>query len=304
MPITHPPVTVIMATYNGAAFLESQLVSIYNQNYPPAAVIVCDDGSVDNTPLILKRYAQKYGLQYHINQSRLGVVENFKKAVSLAEASHYIALADQDDIWLPDKLEQLTAALIGIDNRETPALAYSDLSIMDAEEKIIAPSFWQQWQFDRYPHTFQTLLFGNFITGCTVLMNPAMRQHFIQMPVDVEMHDAWMALIGFGFGKTIAISQPLVLYRKHQNNVAYIKDYTKEKGLRKLISFARKIIKGDDYLNDRMLIAAQFLQQYQQQLPAQNLAILQTFLSYKNKPYLFRKLYFEKIFRNLPTPNS
>jgi len=291
MPISNPLVTVVMATYNGAAFLESQLVSIYKQSCPPATVIVCDDGSVDNTHLILKRYAQKYGLQYHINNSRLGVVENFKKAVKLADHSHFIALADQDDIWLPEKLEKLTAALQSIDDGQTPALAYSDLSIIDANEKIVSPSFWQIWEYDRYPHCFQTLLFGNFITGCTVMFNPAMHSHFLQMPGNVEMHDAWIALIAFGFGKTIFIKSPLVLYRKHENNAAFISDNKKEKGLRKLIGFVEKIIKGDAFLDDRMLITEQFSRRYQQQLPVQNLQMLQQFL---NRNPIFSENYIMK----------
>jgi glycosyltransferase involved in cell wall biosynthesis len=294
-------ISVVMATYNGAAFLETQLASIYKQTILPAEVIVCDDGSVDNTPIILKRYAQKYGLQYYINEKRLGVISNFKKAVSKAAPYNAIALADQDDYWVPGKLEQLKAALESIDNEVSPAFVYSDLSIMNADEKIINPSFWNEWHYDTYLHCLNTLLFGNFITGCSVMMNSAMRHHFLQMPDDVEMHDAWMALIGFAIGKTFAIKTPLVYYRKHASNAAYIKDNKREKGLKKIINFAAKIIKGDDYLTDRMLLTEQFKSQYQHQLSTENLTIINQFLKRKNKPYFLRKLYFVQVFRKFKT---
>src|ERR1700761_6388216 len=111
-----------MATYNGQRYLEQQILSILNQTLKPDEFIVCDDGSTDGTIAILEKFAQQNKLRYIINDRQLGLVANFKKAVSLANNESYIALSDQDDVWLPEKLEKSVALLQQIDEPEVPCM--------------------------------------------------------------------------------------------------------------------------------------------------------------------------------------
>src|SRR5450631_4123056 len=101
--LSHFPVSVVIATHNGERFLEQQINSILTQTVKAAEIIVCDDDSKDNTIPILEKFSCKGYLTYYRNTKRIGVVENFKKAVSLCLPGTYIALCDQDDIWLPEK---------------------------------------------------------------------------------------------------------------------------------------------------------------------------------------------------------
>src|SRR6476469_5550437 len=100
-----PSISVAIATYNGELYLEEQLDSILSQTLKPAEIIVCDDLSTDGTQTILEKYQQKGHLRFFVNDKRLGFVGNFKRAVSLTQPNHYVALSDQDDVWLPQKIE-------------------------------------------------------------------------------------------------------------------------------------------------------------------------------------------------------
>ena len=97
--INYPLISIAIATYNGEKYLEEQLDSIYAQTYKNIEVIVTDDCSSDKTVEILKKYYKSHGLKYVINETNLGFVKNFEKAISLCRGD-YIALSDQDDIWL------------------------------------------------------------------------------------------------------------------------------------------------------------------------------------------------------------
>ena len=113
-----------MCTYNGAEFLQAQLESILAQTRPPDEIVVCDDGSTDDTEAVLKRFS---GLVLHLNKQNLGSVKNFEQAIGLCTGD-IIALSDQDDVWREDKLHSIEQAF-----RKTPTagLVFSDAEIVD-----------------------------------------------------------------------------------------------------------------------------------------------------------------------------
>lgn len=95
-----------MTTYNGVKYLREQIESILSQTYKDFELIICDDCSKDSTVSILKKYQNKDSrVKYFINESNLGFKKNFEKAISLC-SGEYVAFSDQDDIWLPEKLEE------------------------------------------------------------------------------------------------------------------------------------------------------------------------------------------------------
>lgn len=297
MSTTILPISVVMTTYNGASFLEKQLNSIFQQTLLPKELIICDDCSSDDTMLIIKKISTQFQINYSQNKKKLGIVANFKQAVLKAKKENYIALADQDDIWLPTKLEKLSIAMQRIEKQPSnPAMIYSDLAIINASDELINPSFWHAWEFDQFHHCFQTLLFGNFVTGCTLLMNPVLRDHFTEMPDDTTMHDAWIALVAFALGNSIAITEALVHYRKHDNNAAFTRSLVQNKGMGKLYAITKKIINNDPFLQDRIPIIISFRKKYEALLQPDQLAMIDRFLDVTTKHYLHRKIFYQKVF--------
>ncbi|MEO6524910.1 MAG: glycosyltransferase family 2 protein [Mucilaginibacter sp.] len=239
--MTKYKVSVAMATYNGGMYLKQQLDSILNQTYIVDEIIISDDHSTDNTLSILNEYQEKGLIKYMINGSEGGVIANFKNAVKHCKPTNYIALADQDDIWLPQKIKVNIDELSQI-SPEIPALAFSDLSVIDGNNKQLNQSFFKEIvEADPQFEKLRSLLYSNKVIGCTTMFNPAMRLYFDSMPNNVFMHDYWIALISFTFGKHIYINEPLIQYRRHGSNVTATHD-----------SLAKKIAKElKDYLFNR-----------------------------------------------------
>nr|WP_262918306.1 glycosyltransferase family 2 protein [Mucilaginibacter straminoryzae] len=289
-----------MTTYNGEKYLEEQLLSLFNQTLKPAEIIVCDDCSTDGTQAILKKYSDQHLLTYYVNEYRLGVIANFKKAVSLAQKDHYIALCDQDDIWLPHKLQQCVDVLTEVERGERPAIAYSDLVFIDSDGNVLNKSFHDHMGLNRYAHNLETELFNNFINGCTILMNPAMRNLIADMPDDVPFHDAWIGLLGYTFGDVGTIRDQLICYRRHSRNVSIEDDANagrKKRFKRAFEEFAKALNGKDDFLGVQFTIAQQFYKQYRQIIPADKRPAFEHFLKLKDSPYLIKRLAFRKMIK-------
>jgi glycosyltransferase involved in cell wall biosynthesis len=292
-------ISVVMATYNGERYLEQQLQSILNQTLKPAEIIVCDDVSTDGTVVILEKYKQDGKLTYIVNNHQLGLIDNFKKAVSLAAEGNYVALSDQDDEWLPEKLAQSAALLQKIEDPELPCMVYTDLLLVDQNEKILNPSFRKELGQDKYQHNLETLVFGNFVNGCTMLMNPALKKLFAGIPNNVRLnHDGWMALVAFTFGKVASITTPLVRYRKHENNLSIAADTKPRNRYRSVMKEILEALKGNkDFLSPQFETVSRFYDLYQNEIAANKRQVFERFLNLKHKPYLFKKLAFGKIVR-------
>ena len=99
-------ISIAMTTYNGAKYLKEQLDSIVEQTLLPEEIIICDDCSSDETIEIIKNHRLFNIIRLNINETRIGVVQNFIKATSLCKSNNYIAFSDQDDVWFPMKLEK------------------------------------------------------------------------------------------------------------------------------------------------------------------------------------------------------
>jgi glycosyltransferase involved in cell wall biosynthesis len=294
----HPSISVAMATYNGEKYLEEQLDSILSQTLKPLEIIVCDDQSTDGTIEILERYRRDGLLSYYVNENRLGFIGNFKKAVSLCAPANYIALSDQDDVWLPSKLELAAEYLQKIDDAEHPVMVYSDLILVDQDKNIINNSFRDELGQGGYHYCLETLFFGCFVNGCTMLMNPAMRAYFSTIPENGTLnHDTWMSMIAYTFGKAEIVPDPQIYYRSHRNNATDVGDFRRKGRLTRLFSEIVHSFKKNDLFEDQISFASEFYQVFQDKLSKEQDELFKRFLKLKGKSYLEKKIALRMFFR-------
>ena len=292
-------ISVVMTTYNGEQFLEQQINSVLLQTLQPSEIIVCDDGSTDDTVKILERFSQHPGFTFYRNETRLGVVENFKKAVSFTTAGNYIALCDQDDIWLPEKLERSLSTLLQIEDPLLPSMVYSDLILIDDHNKIISHSVITELGHHKYRHCLETLLFVNFVLGCTILMNPKMKEFFADIPNNnTYHHDAWIALIAFTFGRIAMLDHPYIKYRKHGRNVTLKGGYRKRNFAKKIKDHTKAIFLKTDLLEVQLSMAGSFYEIYKDRLSAQHKKKITGLLKLTGRSYVRKKMAFEIAFAN------
>jgi len=215
--------SIVMATFNGEKYLKQQIDSILNQTYRHFELIICDDGSTDDTVEIIESYIKEYTcITLHKNDTQLGIVKNFEKGIELAQSKH-IALSDQDDIWKYDKLEIMINEMKRHEESDgnIPVLVHSDLFIIDEENKNIYPSY---HMFKGY-QLKETKDLNHIISRCgvmgnTILMNKKLKELALPFPVNLDIHDYWIALISELYGKRSTIKQPLVGYRIHDGNAS------------------------------------------------------------------------------------
>lgn len=212
-------VSVVMATYNGAKYVGQQVESVLKQTYENLELVIVDDASSDDTVAILEAFAQRDPrVKVHRAERNRGVVATFEAALGLAKGQ-YIALSDQDDIFEPTKIAKQVEAL---KTAPYPDLVLSDLRLIDANNKEIAPSMWRYQKLKvRDGHPFNQLLYANFATGCAVMIHRRLLDVALPFPPGVYMHDWWLAVTAArsdgGGIKLLWNSQ--TNYRQHGKNV-------------------------------------------------------------------------------------
>ena len=232
-------IAILMATYNGAEFLNEQIDSILKQSAQNWELFVHDDGSVDQTVDILNKYATQYPQKIHIlpGKSTGNAKENFFYLMEKVNAN-YIMFADQDDFWKKDKVETTYNKMLSLENNETdiPALIFSDLRVVDRDLKTISSQMSHYQGLKMKNVTFNHLMVQNVVTGCTVMINRKCKETSLACLErdNVIMHDWWCALVASYFGKIGYINDTLILYRQHGVNSVGAKNihslkYLKEK---------------------------------------------------------------------------
>lgn len=291
------PISVAMATYNGEKFIKEQLESIFCQTIQPQEIIICDDCSSDRTIEIIESLNNPL-IKVYKNSMKVGVVENFKKAVSLTMNGNFIALSDQDDVWFNNKLEILHNSIFDYKDSEVPTIAYSDLILVDNKKSVINESFWNELNHHNHIHNFSTLLFGNFITGHTILMNSSMKKELLLKPIDSILHDVWIAFIALGVGKAVKIDQPLAYYRQHDANINYNRKNLKPSKFKERLIKLSLLFKKNNYLLDEFMIAKQYFALYKNRLSIENRIQIENFIAAEKKSYLSKYLLLKRVFKD------
>ena len=214
-------ISIAMCTYNGAEFLPAQLQSIIAQSRPPDEIVICDDGSADDTRPLLEKFAAEspVPIKLHFNEQNLGSVKNFEKAIGLC-ISEVIALSDQDDVWRSDKLQLIEEAF---NKSPSAGLVFSDAEIVDENLKPLNRRMWGEVGFDahkrkllRTGRALEVLIPGWTVTGATMAFRSQFVKLSLPIPEEIAMiHDGWIALTIAAVADVVALDEPLLQYRQH-----------------------------------------------------------------------------------------
>lgn len=199
-------ISIALSTYNGSRYLPAQLDSLFAQRGVEIEVVAVDDGSSDDSTAILDAYAARGPLRWSRNPRNLGPTQSFARALSLCRGS-LLAPCDQDDVWHPDKLAILTAAIGDHD------LAYCDSEYVDGAGQSLGRrvSSHAAMLEGRQPLAF---LFANSVSGHASLLRRELFEAASPFP-DGIYHDWWLALCAAGRGGVKYVPEPLVQFRRH-----------------------------------------------------------------------------------------
>ena len=220
--------SIAMATYNGEAYLPTQLDSLKRQSRPPNELVVSDDRSSDKTRDIVKAFAAAapFPVRLHVNESRFGIAKNFERAIGLCSGD-VVCLADQDDLWYAHKLERIDRVFT-----DTPSVGvmFSDADLVGENLTPMGRTLHQCFGCPRPTNVLLTggaeavrvLLHERFaMFGNTLAFRSRFRDLTLPMPDEVRasylkgFHDVWIAVLIAGIADLAILCEPLLAYRQH-----------------------------------------------------------------------------------------
>lgn len=284
-------IQIALATYNGAGFLREQLDSILAQSKSDWQILVRDDGSSDGTVEIIREYCRNHGkidLVKGAQGQPLGTVQNFAELLRQSE-SDYVMLADQDDVWLPHKIEITLLKMKELESahgKDTPLLVHTDLKVVDGDLKVLANSLWHFQKSDpERGAKLCRLLLQNVATGCTMMVNKALRDRALPIPLEAIMHDWWLALTAAAFGHIGYISEPTVLYRQHGRNDTGARSWNAGHVLRQLTDLQST----RQTMRRTQTQAAAFLHRFNDELRPHDRALVEAYAGIHEQGFLLRR---------------
>ncbi len=282
-------VAVIMSTYNGERFIKEQLDSILNQTYKNVEIIIRDDGSTDKTVEIIKDYQKtNKNIELFIGEN-LGFIKSFFELLKLAEADYY-SYADQDDIWMPNKIEIAVNSLNELDDSK-PNMVFGNSDYYDENMKFIGHG-----EKDK-KYSFLSALFACVGQGMTMTVNKKTRDMIIEnMPKTCFFHDWWTYLLCIGLGNVAYNNVTTVKYRRRKENAT-----SEGQGYFRLLIWRVKNLLFNDGIRDIKQQMINFKDYYYYSLSDENKKILDLFA---NEQYSFlnvikKTFYPKKIRRNI-----
>lgn len=217
-------IVILMATYNGAEYLDIQIRSILAQTHKDWRLFIRDDNSTDNTRDIIHSFCkQDVRISFvEDNSNKSGACHNFSQLLKIEEAkkAKYLMFCDQDDYWFENKIEKMFDAMMKMEETNNRAiLIYSDFIFADNDLKKLDKetiNITSQWK----EPSLSKLLAINNIYGCTMMINNALISQVNPVPEFAENHDYWVALVSLSVGVIYHLKEPLMKYRQHSNNVS------------------------------------------------------------------------------------
>lgn len=230
---------VAIALYNGERFLLKQLESIRNQTKAPDQVVICDDGSTDQTVALVQNYIQEHGLEGKwtllVNENNLGYARNFFKAMSLCQTD-LVFLADQDDIWKPDKIEKMSVVM---EQNPKIDLLSCKFEIIDADDQIMHGLLArrQEETFAVTPVSHRDLLRAFYWLGMLMCVRGSFLQELLPVTKDLAVaHDRVLSHCAANRGSFYDYSYVGAFHRRHDRNTA-----REEHRISKLLDLPKKL---------------------------------------------------------------
>lgn len=289
-------IDILMATYNGEKFIKDLLNSLDSQTKHFDELLISDDCSKDLTTNLIEEYSFKFDVakKFLYSERSLGSRANFSKLLEHSQ-SDYSFLCDQDDVWLENKVEISLQKMYEMEakyGQETPILIHTDLQVVNYHLKLISRSFRKYQNLNPYPkNLIPRLLVQNFVTGCTILMNKALKNIVVPIPEEAIIHDWWIALVSAALGKVSYIDYPCILYRQHTNNSIGAREWSFQYILSRVLNINYILEDIHKTINQ----AKKFRDIYYKSLTLDQLNLIEEYIFLQMKPFLYRKY---KMMRN------
>ena len=207
-------VAVLLSAYNGAEYIEEQIRSICQQSYPECHLYVRDDGSDRTFVGQLKELQKQYAFTL-LEGENIGFVASFMTLLQQVTDADLYAFADQDDIWLPDKIQKAVTWFDTCEDSRKPLLYHSAYDVVDGEGKVV-----DHFYFGEEGYDFRRSITENHYSGFSMVVNAAMREYMLKGQWNqIGYHDWWAAMIVHAFGMSYSDSEVLALHRAHGDNV-------------------------------------------------------------------------------------
>ena len=279
-------VAVIMSTYNGERFIREQLDSVLNQTYKNIEIIVRDDGSKDNTVSIIKEYQEKCSNIKLYEEKNVGFVKSFFKLLSLANADYY-SYADQDDVWIENKIELAVTELNKLDDN-FPNMCFGNSDYYDEHMNFIG------YGDKNKKYSFLRALFSCVGQGMTFTINNKTRDLIINnMPKSCFFHDWWTYLLCSGLGEVAYNNVTTVKYRRRKENAT-----SEGQGYFRLVMWRFKHLLFENGMKDIKQQMINFKNFFYDELSEENQKVIDLF---SNEKYNFiialKKCFFPKRIR-------
>lgn len=280
-------VQVLLSAYNGEKFIREQIDSILVQKNVEVELLIRDDGSTDGTKGILRQYESIHNNIRVIYGENLGVIKSFFTLIEEANGAAYTAFADQDDVWLPEKLFQ-AVSLLEKEQNVMPLVYCSAKQLVDEKLNPLPTAI----AYNKVRPEFGNALVENMCTGCTCVMNRKMLLLLKgRQPEFTVMHDFWIYLVGSCFGRVIYDEKAYILYRQHGKNALGAASSLWENYRKRVKNFKK-------HRGQLTRQAEELLKLYGTQMPEEKKVLAEELLKIKKDRRIRRKLWKESaIFR-------
>ncbi|MBA3846156.1 MAG: glycosyltransferase family 2 protein, partial [Planctomycetes bacterium] len=219
-----PTIDILLATFDGAAYLAAQLDSLARQSYPRWRLLVADDGSRDESLALVRAFAVSDPRVVVVDNPRpgRGAAANFAFLIGQSRAD-YAMCCDQDDVWDVDKVALSLARIRQVERRVgagTPVLVHSDVRVVDQHLALTDPSGWDVHRIRPDPRRPLRRVLGHNdgVTGCALIANRALISLASPVPDGAFMHDWWLLLVATAFGERALLPRATIAYRQHGRN--------------------------------------------------------------------------------------